>query len=207
MTGADWTQEAMSDDSLVAEALICLHHAEPPPPPPVKSGGSDLKLKWNVRQRRSKAATAPLRKKGDHTRSSPTTPLSWSGATSLSGGGGGAPAAVDGVEESSGVKVSEAVRSKISRTSVTTTTPLKRSRKKKTLAELREEESLLLKEKKSLKNELASMRDMLKQQRARNESLKKMQQDAESLKKDDSSSFLLPDLNIPLDNNNPMEPA
>ncbi|CAG7869037.1 unnamed protein product, partial [Brassica rapa] len=104
----------MSDDSLVAEALICLHHAEPPPPP-VKNGGSDLKLKWNVRQRRSKAAT-PSTKKGDHTRSSPTTPLSWSGATSLSGGGGGgsgAPA-VDGVEESSGaVKLSEAVRSKV----------------------------------------------------------------------------------------------
>lgn len=32
-------------------------------------------------------------------------------------------------------------------------------------------------------------------------------QEAGSLKKDDSSSFLLPDLNIPLDNNNPMEPA
>ncbi|KAF8049545.1 hypothetical protein N665_2183s0007 [Sinapis alba] len=207
MTGGDWTQEAMSDDSLVAEALICLHHADPPSHPE-KSGGSDLKLKWNVRQRRSKAS-ASSRKKGDHTRSSPTTPLSWSGATSLSGGGGGgsgAPA-VDGVEESSGgVKLSEAVRSKISQTSVTTTTPFKRSRKKKTLAELKEEESLLLKEKKSLKNELASMRDLLKQQRARNESLKKMQQDAESLKKDDSSSFLLPDLNIPLDNN-PMEPA
>ena len=74
-----------------------------------------------------------------------------------------------------------------------------------TLAELKEEESLLLKEKKCLKNvknsfpiffqrqvhspkplnifytccvnqELASMRDMLKQQRARNESLKKIQQ-------------------------------
>ncbi|KAH0877600.1 hypothetical protein HID58_064994 [Brassica napus] len=208
MTGGDWTQEAMSDDSLVAEALICLHHAEPPPPP-VKNGGSDLKLKWNVRQRRSKAAT-PSRKKGDHTRSSPTTPLSWSGtATSLSGGGGGgggAPA-VNGVEESSGgVKLSEAVRSKISQTSVTTTTPFKRSRKKKTLAELKEEESLLLKEKKCLKNELASMRDMLKQQRARNESLKKIQQAAESQKNDESSSFLLPDLNIPLDNN-PVEPA
>ncbi|KAL0723592.1 hypothetical protein Bca4012_038191 [Brassica carinata] len=205
MTGGDWTQEAMSDDSLVAEALICLHHAEPPPPP-VKSGGSDIKLKWNVRQRRSKAVT-PSRKKGDHTRSSPTTPLSWSGATSLSGGGGGA-ATGDGVEESSGgVKLSEAFRSKISQTSVTTTTPFKRSRKKKTLAELKEKESLLLKEKKSLKNELECMRDLLSQQRARNESLKKMQQDAESLKKDDSSSFLLPDLNIPLDNNNPMEPA
>ncbi|CAH2037463.1 unnamed protein product [Thlaspi arvense] len=193
MTGGDWIREAMCDDSLVAEALICLHHSESPPPE--QSGASDLKLKWTVRQRRSKAALS--RKKGDHTRASPTTPLSWSGATSFSGGAGAA--AVDGIEESSGaVKLSEAVRSEITQTSVTTT-PFKRSRKKKTLAELKEEESLLVKERKGLKNELASMLDLLKQQRARNDSLKKMQ--AESQKND--GSFLLPDLNIPLDNNNP----
>ncbi|KAL0699538.1 hypothetical protein Bca4012_055660 [Brassica carinata] len=284
MTGGDWTREAMSDDSLVAEALISLHHVEPPPPPPEKSGVSDLKLKWSVRQRRSKA-TPLSRKKGEqeHTRDSPSTPLSWSGATSLSGGGGGG-SGVAAVEESScAVKLSEAVRSKghirhfdpdatlaffdlysdfaltfhyvtvqphrggfpvclvnkftsdafvttrlplginpgcqgcgvahstldvekdvadISQTSVTPTTPFKRSRKKKTLAELKEEESLLLKEKKGLKNELASMRNLLKQQRARNESLKKLQAAAETQKNDDSS-FLLPDLNIPLDNDNP----
>ncbi|KAF8094514.1 hypothetical protein N665_0360s0018 [Sinapis alba] len=200
MTSGDWTQEALSDVSLVAEALISLHQVDPPPPPPEKSGMSDLKLKWSVRQRRSKATPAS-RKKGEHTRDSPSTPLSWSGATSLSGGGCGG-SGVAAVEESScAVKLSEAVRSKISQTSVTPTTRFKRSRKKKTLAELKEEESLLLKEKKSLKNELASMRSLLKQQRARNESLKKIQA-AESQKNDDSS-FLLPDLNIPLDNNNP----
>ncbi|CAN8312276.1 unnamed protein product [Cochlearia groenlandica] len=197
MTDGDWINEAMSDDSLVAEALIFLHRAEPPPPE--KSGDSDLKLKWSLRQRRSKAAS--LRKKGDQTRASPTTPLSWSGATSISGGGGGGggggATAVDGFEESSNaVKLSDAVRSKIYQTSVTTT-PFKRSRKKKTLAELKEEESLLLKEKKGLKNELASMRNLLKQQRARNESLKKMQ--AKSQNHDEC--FLLPDLNIPIDNN------
>lgn len=120
MTGGDWIESAMCDDSLVAEALICLHHSEPPPPPPPpeKSGdASDLKLKWSVRQRRTKAASPSSRKKGDHTRASPTTPLSWSGATSFSGGGGGGSggaAAVDGFEESSGaVKLSEAVRSKV----------------------------------------------------------------------------------------------
>ncbi|ESQ35231.1 hypothetical protein EUTSA_v10008783mg [Eutrema salsugineum] len=197
MTGGDWIREAMCDDSLVAEALICLHHSDSPPHE--KSGASDLELKWTVRQRRSKAALT-RKKGGDHTRASPTTPLSWSGATSLSGGGcGGAAApAVDGTEESScAVKSSEAVRSKVTQTSVTATTPFKRSRKKKTLAELKDEESLLLKERKGLKNELASMRDLLKQQRARNESLKKMQ--AESQR--NNGSFLLPDLNIPLDSN------
>ncbi|CAA0208642.1 unnamed protein product [Arabidopsis thaliana] len=201
MTGGDWIHEAMGDDSLVAEALICLLHAEPSLPETKSGGASDLKLKWSVRQRRTKAAT--LRKKGDHdTRASPTTPLSWSGATSFSGGRGGAAAAVDGFEESSGVvKLSEAVRSKITQTSVTTS-PFKRSRKKKTLAQLKEEESVLLKERNGLRNELATMQDLLKQQRARNESLKKLQ--AESQKNDDSS-FLLPDLNIALDNNSSPE--
>ncbi|KAF3574704.1 hypothetical protein Bca4012_096632 [Brassica carinata] len=195
MTNGDWTREAMSDDSLVAEALISLHHVEPPPPPE-KCGPSDLELKWTVRQRRSKAT------KGEHTRASPSTPLSWSGATSLSGGGGGGSGVAAAEQSSCAVKLSEAVRSKISQTSVKPTTHFKRSRKKKTLAELKEEESLLLKEKKDLKNELASMRNLLKQQRARNESLKKLQAAAETQKNDDSS-FLLPDLNIPLDDNTP----
>jgi hypothetical protein len=62
----------------------------------------------------------------------------------------------------------------ITQTSVTTS-PFKRSRKKKTLAQLKEEESVLLKERNGLRNELATMQDLLKQQRARNESLKKLQ--------------------------------
>ncbi|KAJ0007469.1 hypothetical protein Pint_30262 [Pistacia integerrima] len=57
-----------------------------------------------------------------------------------------------------------------------TSTP-KRSRKKKTLAELREEESFLLKEERSLKNQLATLRLTLEKQRTRNESLKRMKLD------------------------------
>ncbi|XP_010472902.1 PREDICTED: uncharacterized protein LOC104752458 [Camelina sativa] len=195
MSGENWILVAMSDDSFVAEALLCLRHSEPK-----KSvvEASPLKLKWSVRQRRSK--------KGDQTRASPTTPLSWSGATSLSGGGG----TVEGLEESSAaVKPSEAVRSKISQTSaittIATTTLLKRSRKKKTLAELKEEEIMLLKESNGLKNELASMRDLVEQQRERNKALKKMKAESQSalsckLAFEQGSSFLLPDLNMPIDN-------
>lgn len=106
MTNGDWTREAMSDDSLVAEALISLHHVEPPPPPE-KCGPSDLELKWTVRQRRSKAT------KGEQTRASPSTPLSWSGATSLSGGGGGGSGVAAAEQSSCAVKLSEAVRSKV----------------------------------------------------------------------------------------------
>ena len=103
MLSADsWTRVAMSDDSLVADALLQLRHSKPPPSP--------LKLKWSVRQRRSK--------KGDLTRASPTSPLTWSGATSFSGGGGGGggggATTVDGLEESSvAVKPSETFRSKV----------------------------------------------------------------------------------------------
>ncbi|KAL1198601.1 hypothetical protein V5N11_011251 [Cardamine amara subsp. amara] len=200
MSGENWIRVAMSDDALVADALLRLRHSEPPPPPPEKSDASPLKLKWSVRQRRSK--------KGEQTRASPTTPLSFSGATSLSGGGGsgGGANTVEGLEESSDtVKPSEAFRSKISQTSAITTTLFKRSRKKKTLAELKEEEIMLLKESTTLKNDLASMRNLVEQQRARNNVLKKMKAESQSalsckLAFEQGSSFLLPDLNVPLDN-------
>lgn len=92
---------AMSDDSLVAEALLRLRHSEPK----TSVDASPLKLKWSVRQRRSK--------KGDQTRASPTTPLSWSGATSLSGGGGSGGGATTVEESSAAVKPSEPFRSKV----------------------------------------------------------------------------------------------
>ena len=101
MFGKNWTQVAMSDDSLVADALLLLRHSEPTLLPK-KVEASPIKLKWSVRQRRSK--------KGDQTRASPTTPLSLSGATSLSGGS----TTVEGLGESSAtVKPSETFRSKV----------------------------------------------------------------------------------------------
>ncbi|CAH8356251.1 unnamed protein product [Eruca vesicaria subsp. sativa] len=197
MSSENWTCVAMSDDSLVADALLQLRHSEPPK----KSDASPIKLKWSVRQRRSR--------KGDQTRASPTTPLSLNGSTSLSGGvGGGGVTTVEGLEESSAtVKPSETIRSKVSQTgaiTTTTTTLFKRSRKKKTLAELKDEEVMLLKESKGLKNELARMRNLVEEQRTRNNALKKMKaesQSALSCKRafQQGSSFLLPDLNMPLD--------
>ncbi|KAJ0256696.1 hypothetical protein HA466_0096140 [Hirschfeldia incana] len=192
MSAENWTHVAMSDDSLVADALLQLRHSEPPK----KRDASPVKLKWTVRQRRSR--------KGDQTRASPTTPLSLSDATSLSGGGG--VTTVEGLGESSAtVKPSETYRSKVSQTCATTTTTLfKRSRKKKTLAELKDEEVMLLKESKDLKNELARMRDLVEEQRTRNNALRKMKaesQSALSCKRafQQGSSFLLPDLNMPID--------
>ncbi|KAH9667281.1 hypothetical protein KPL70_020973 [Citrus sinensis] len=158
----EWVKTAMSDDSIVVEMLLRLHQAEPRPAPrlaPRKKGAAPvLQLEWSVRQRRSRQKVR--RKKGDAARASPTTPLSWSGATSVSGG-----AADGGFEESSKPsKPIDNARSKVVATGETTAA--KRSRKKKvrdelhgmawlsydTLAELKEEEGLLLKERRNLKN-------------------------------------------------------
>ncbi|KAL3835497.1 hypothetical protein ACJIZ3_010233 [Penstemon smallii] len=155
MSGADeeWVKSAMKDDTMAAELLVHLHRTSPPLKP----------LEWSVRQRRSNP------KKPSH-RGSPTTPLSWSGATSLSGGSGGV-----GIEESSRpspLKLSNTTRSKFNVDSEKTA--FKRSRKKKTLSELKEEENLLIKERRDLKREIASLRLNLEKESDTNVSLKKM---------------------------------
>ncbi|KAF7843216.1 uncharacterized protein G2W53_000121 [Senna tora] len=109
MCDDDWIHHAMADDSLVVHLLLRLHQARPSSPPPQppttttsylrKSPSACLNLDWTVRQRRSRSAPrhhGAAEKKDEPTRASPTTPLSWSCATSASCGGGG-----DGYEESS----------------------------------------------------------------------------------------------------------
>ncbi|XP_014502484.1 uncharacterized protein LOC106762886 [Vigna radiata var. radiata] len=165
----DWVNLAVADDSLVVNLLLRLHHTPPLPPPPLS-----LHLHWTVRQRRSRSvrrhAAAVSHKKQDSTRASPTTPLSWSGATSGSGGN------LDGYEESSRpTSLPQTSRSKVSNPGETATT--RKSRRKKTLAELKDEEDLLLKERRSLKKELASLRLTVEKHRTTNESLKRMKLD------------------------------
>ncbi|XAR67837.1 hypothetical protein NMG60_11002761 [Bertholletia excelsa] len=170
MCDDDWVSAAMTDNSVVVELLLRLHHASPPPAK--TETNPPFPLEWSVRQRRSKPML--LANKKPTPRASPTTPLSWSGATSVSGS-----PITDGFEESSRPPHTR----KESRSKVTTTTGTpssKRSRKKKTLPELKEEELSLLKERKHLKKELATLLVALEKQRARNESLKSLKLDLES---------------------------
>ncbi|KAL6563156.1 hypothetical protein OROHE_005743 [Orobanche hederae] len=165
-TEEEWVRAAMSEDMMVVELLVRLH-ATAPSPPPLKPPA--LPLEWSVRQRRSKPASASGSAKTQSQRASPTTPLSWSGATSLSGGSGGG-----GEEESSrptAEKFSLTPGSKVNGDSDRTS--LKRTRKK-TLAELRDAESTLLKERRDLKRELAALRLNLDKQRTTNKNLKRM---------------------------------
>ncbi|KAL1554125.1 hypothetical protein AAHA92_14719 [Salvia divinorum] len=159
MGGADeeWVKAAMTDDTMVVELLVRLHASAPPPPA----------LEWTVRQRRSRPAT---RKLAQTQRASPSTPLWWTGATSLSGGSGGG-----GSEESSrphSQKLSPDARSKFNADSGKAVS--KRSRKKKTLTELKDEENSLLKERRTLKSDIAALCLNLEKQIAKNVNLKRI---------------------------------
>ncbi|KAL9380598.1 hypothetical protein Peur_026255 [Populus x canadensis] len=181
----EWVQVAMTDDSLVVELLLKLNQPEPLPaprrrrhfPPDLVKEGAVLALSvdWSVRQRRSssKHVLMTRRKKGSDSsaHASPTTPLSFSCATSVSGGGDGFDEATTSLPS----KLFATSRSKVAVTSETPTT--KRSRKKKNLVELREEEGLLLKERRRLKNKLATLCVTVEKERATNERLKRMKLD------------------------------
>ncbi|PSS07546.1 Major facilitator superfamily domain-containing protein [Actinidia chinensis var. chinensis] len=171
MSDEDWVRAAKEDESAVVELLMSLRR---PAPPKRESCSPAMPLEWSVRQRRSKPTLHAANKKEKPTpTASPTTPLSWSGATSVSGSG------ADSFEESSRPppKLPEASRSKVTTANEATTS--RRPRKKKTLAELKKEEILLVKERRDLKRELARLRVTLENQRATNERLKRLKRDLE----------------------------
>ncbi|XP_038897737.1 uncharacterized protein LOC120085676 [Benincasa hispida] len=193
-----WLTAAMADDTLVAELLFRLKQSQAvlpsKSPLPVT-----VPFTWGIRQPRSRMSTATAtstaaaaasamatvavrcgdvvlhrnNKDVDSTRCSPTTPLSWSGGASPS-------ATLDGFEDSSRPATLSQAASRFKgaagNESVAGNTT-KRLRRKKTFAELKEEESMLLKEKLHLKMELATLRANFEEQRAKNESLKKMKVD------------------------------
>ncbi|KAI5392399.1 uncharacterized protein LOC127105376 [Lathyrus oleraceus] len=159
----NWVETAMADVNLVANFLLTMKKTSSPPS---SSLSPPLNLHWTVRQRRSKSRTRKM--KTDSTRASPTTPLSWSAATSASG--------ADGNEESSRLtKPVHTSRSKVEEQCEASGN--KRLRKKRSLPDLLEEERLLLKERGNLKDRVASMHLNVEKQRANNESLKKMKLD------------------------------
>ncbi|EPS57122.1 hypothetical protein M569_17701, partial [Genlisea aurea] len=80
--GDRWVEAAMSEDALVADLLLRMHLPSPSTPHPA------VNLEWRVRQRRSKSAAVNEKRKRVSLLASPNNPLSWSGATSVSGGSG-----------------------------------------------------------------------------------------------------------------------
>ncbi|CAK8574594.1 unnamed protein product [Lathyrus sativus] len=177
----NWVETAMADVNLVANFLITMKKTSSPPSS--SSLSPPLNLRWTVRQRRSKSRTRKM--KTDSTRASPTTPLSWSAATSASGAD----------EESSRLtKPVHTSRSKVEEQCEASGN--KRLRKKRSLPELLEEERLLLKERGNLKDRVASMHLNVEKQRSNNESLKKMKLDLVSQKNTETARIsLVPEKN------------
>lgn len=173
-----WLRAAVSDDRLVAELLLRLKDSSAAVMKP-------LPPSWGIRQPRSS-----VEKKKETPRRSPTTPLSFGGAS-------GAASPSYGYEDSSGhhnearPQPSDRFKSKISPSTEAPTTTSKRQRKKKTFAELKEEESSLLKERTYLKKELATLSLTLKERRSINENLKRMKLDlhVESRLKSEANSI------------------
>ncbi|VFQ87288.1 unnamed protein product [Cuscuta campestris] len=190
--GEDWVGAAMADDSMVVELLLGLSR---------RNGNRSpiLPLKWRARQRRSKPAAS----KNAAARASPNTPLSWSGGTTGSGGG------CDGANEESSSRpppsapeLDRVARSKVNETSEKTA--IRRcSRRKRTLAELKNDEAMLLKERKQLKKELAKLRVNFETLRAINENLKRIKIDLVQIQQKPEArhedKVALPDLNLPFE--------
>ncbi|KAI4381991.1 hypothetical protein MLD38_008005 [Melastoma candidum] len=177
-TEEDWVRLAMGDACLVADLLLRLLR-DPPP-------SSRSWLDWTVRGRRTRPqpknhdgfpkkeeeeAAAPPEHKAEQARASPSTPLSWSG-------GGASEESPSPPDDCSAPRSKAPLASGAPTTtaSAALTVPAgKRPRqKKRSLFELKEEESLLWKERQSLEQELASLRLRVEKERATNESLKRL---------------------------------
>ncbi|KAL5074394.1 hypothetical protein RYX36_013378 [Vicia faba] len=161
----DWSRAAMKDDSILVEFLMQLKHGG-------KTKSQPVMFTWGNKQPRSRSRLTASVSRCDRafsTRCSPTTPLSWSGGASPS-------VTADGYEDSSRCQNHHAVRSKATATSGYTSNSAsnKRCRKKKSFAELKEEESSLIKEKIYLEREIATKNANFVVMRTTNESLKRM---------------------------------
>ncbi|OIV96469.1 hypothetical protein TanjilG_07861 [Lupinus angustifolius] len=169
MVKDEWVQAAMTNDTLVVELLLRLKKTVSP------KSKTLLPLTWGRKQPRSTSRSRlppvqPSRCGGaGSTRCSPTTPLSWSGGASPS----------DTADCNDDSNRHHAVRSKATATSGYTgnSASTKKCRRKKTFAELKEEESSLLKERVYLEKEIANKNANFEAERALNERMKRIKLD------------------------------
>jgi hypothetical protein len=117
----------------------------------------------------------PKKNEGESTRASPSTPLSWSNDNSLTSSGGGRSGG-GGVEESSleanAPRPIENVRSKVA--VANDLANKKRPGGRKTLVQLREQESLLLNERRDMTNKLTTFYRNVEMLRGTNGKLKRL---------------------------------
>ncbi|KAM7257357.1 hypothetical protein ACFE04_013098 [Oxalis oulophora] len=181
-----WMRAAMADDTVVVELLLRLKHQSHAS----SSTSSPMMMfkHWGIRRPRTRslnrcdgAFVANVKREkvttasGDTTRFSPTTPLSWSG-----GAGSSSPfTAVDGGEVILVKIIIMAQWVGSSESSIITNefnsgiSNNKRLKRKKTFAELKEEESSLLNERVQLTEKITTLRGTVKEQNLRNVNFKR----------------------------------
>ncbi|KVH90267.1 uncharacterized protein LOC112521643 [Cynara cardunculus var. scolymus] len=169
MTKEYWLEAALTNDTLVAEFLLRLKQSSSsdslhaPPPPPSSITSLLPPPGWGHRKNRSKSTPSTTIVIAKDQRGSPTTHLSWSGASTS-----------DGYEESSRPSDLSSGGRSIKANEGASTSGYNKSLKRKSFAELKEEEGSLLKERMHINKELASMRSNLHQQMATSENLKRI---------------------------------
>ncbi|KAI3990687.1 hypothetical protein MKX01_022987 [Papaver californicum] len=210
----EWIQSAMTDDTMVAELLVRISsdsYASSLQLIPDTTNNfkntSDSEIipliKWGLRKPRSRLLLMRynnsiqhhrkiIKQENDLTRASPTTPFSWSPGSSISGGSGsgnsGVGSVVDCYEESSRPSIWSSNHNSRSKVTATTGPNANRSRKKQKVADLKEEESFLLKEKIHLKKELVTLKNSYEGRKAENDSLKRIKLDLKTQSTRETSS-------------------
>nr|GEV11292.1 hypothetical protein [Tanacetum cinerariifolium] len=174
-----WVTSALTNDNIVADFLVRMKQLQPPSSSSQQPSTSKTTttiwltpIRWGHRKSRSKPPptivnnnTATIKQ---HQQSgSPTTPLCWSG---------GAGTSTDGYDESSRSGDHRSNKGALGNEG-TTTSGYKKSKKRKSFAELKEEEDFLLKERQQLNRELESMRVTMSTQIATSQNLKKFKMD------------------------------
>ncbi|XP_010546541.1 PREDICTED: uncharacterized protein LOC104818603 [Tarenaya hassleriana] len=187
----EWMTAALMCDQMVAELLLRLKQAKT-----TASENPEVILppfRWGVRQRRSRysriagvfVAGGPMEKEADSVRGSPMTPLSWSGGSgsgrcSVSPSSAATADGFEGTSRQASCSTSAGSGSKALPANEIISSFSKRSKRKKTFPELKDEENLLLNERSSLEMEIATMRTNIKEQTATNEILKRIKFDLRS---------------------------
>ncbi|MCL7032058.1 hypothetical protein MKW94_006193 [Papaver nudicaule] len=195
----EWIQSAMTDDNMVAELLMRI--SSDSYASSILDGTNNIKnstdseiiplIRWGLRKPRSRLLhnnsiqyhRQITKKENDLTRASPTTPFSWSPGSSISGGSGSGNSnsgVVDCYEESSRPSIWSTSHNSRSKVTATTGPNANRSRKKQKVADFKEEESFLLKEKINLKKELVRLKNNYEGRKAVNDSLKIFKLDLET---------------------------
>ncbi|KVH96498.1 uncharacterized protein LOC112527793 isoform X1 [Cynara cardunculus var. scolymus] len=181
----DWLTAALTNDAMVVELLIRMKQPSSldSSSPTTTSTALLPPIRWGHHKSRSKpfpitttnaAAAAAASGFGKEQQSgSPTTPLYWRGGD----GGGGGVSTSDGYEESSRPSDlssgGRSIKGGLGNEGATTST-YKKSRKRKSFAELKEEEDFLMKERLHLNRELESMRVTMNKQIVTSQNLRKL---------------------------------